>query len=1126
MQHPSPYHRSSLYAERNRICRSCRLVAATFLVAWLLGISTAVTHAQLIPDNQWAVFRQNDGLLDSDLYVVLPTNGAVWFGGQGGVSRFDGTWTTYPLVQPAVISTTAVTVTPDSRVTAMLSADDHTLLVGTQDGWVWRLVDGAWQEHQYIGSPINALLAEGDATWVGADAGLTRIEAGRQTAMAALQGKKIYALHAGANGNDGLIWIGASDGLWQLSADGANVHRFATANGKALPNGAATAITQDANGALWVGIESAIVQFLPDHSQFQVYQPFELPHTAQISTIGVGADASVWVAADNSGVVKYTFENGKQVAATNYGSVAGSGLDTDIVRDLAVDADGAVWFATPIGASRHYPGAWVSVGEAFNGLPIADLAVDASGDLWIATDGEGVIRLSNGQRTRTEYYPGITDLAGAVVPEIIAAADGRVWTATQNGVSVFANGRWQNPIDAGALPSPAVRALSAAADGLWIGVEQGLAYYDFAAQTITHEPALAGQHVQDLQLDGAGRLWLLTEAGELLVRRDDGQWLAAGDMRQGLPSGAPIAALFVAAEQEDVAFAAVEGHGIFRWDGSAWAQYGLHDEWLDGRILVLRLDGDGRSLWIGSNIGVGRLDEVGLTVYDARDGAASGAIRSIVPTPQDGHWFGGQKGLWRFESEPSAPILSSGAIVGDVEREPNAWQAYVGRQLSIYFDTGDIHTTADRIQVFYRVAEGDQWGAWKPTRGRSIPLAFAAPGAYQIELIARDLSFNYSAPVIHTVNAITPPPTVLVPWLGVIQTRLFGLMLIFAAIACVGLGYVGYEYLRLRRRVSAAVRRRFNPYVSGEPVRREDMFFGRQDLVARIAATLHNNSIMIHGERRIGKTTLLYQLANVLRKVRDKSYWFLPVYVDMEGTTETKLFHLLMEDILGVVNDLAELSPDARTQIAALHFWAQENGEYDDRTFGRDLRTIMTILEEYALVHQQGRQVRLILLMDEMDTLSRFDRVYQQQLRRIFMRDFAATLGAVVAGIELSKDWDRVESPWFNLFNEIEIQPLTHVAARELLVKPVQNYYRYDEDALQFILAQCEGRPFRVQQYGLESVNHMLRQRRRQIRMEDVLYAHNLIQSEQNIQAAQAGLTRQAAVEGAGLPTPGLLLPT
>ena len=322
------------------------------------------------------------------------------------------------------------------------------------------------------------------------------------------------------------------------------------------------------------------------------------------------------------------------------------------------------------------------------------------------------------------------------------------------------------------------------------------------------------------------------------------------------------------------------------------------------------------------------------------------------------------------------------------------------------------------------------------------------------------------------------------------------------------------------------MRRRFNPYISGEPVRRVDMFFGRSDLVTRIVATLHNNSIMIHGERRIGKTTLLYQLGNVLRSIQDDAYWFLPVYVDLEGTSESELFHLLMEEIVGVANDLPELTAVDRKHIGTLHYWMETDASYDDRMFGRDLRTLMSILEEYAQTQRQGRQVRLILLMDEMDTLSRFDRVYQQQLRRIFMRDFAATLGAIVAGIELSKEWDRVESPWFNLFNEIEIQPLSRAAARELLVKPVQHFYRYDEAALQFILAHCEGRPFRLQQYGLESVNHMLRERRRRIVIADVLYAHDLIESEQNMAAAQAGLTKTVIKDEAVRPAPTLLSPT
>ena len=121
-----------------------------------------------------------------------------------------------------------------------------------------------------------------------------------------------------------------------------------------------------------------------------------------------------------------------------------------------------------------------------------------------------------------------------------------------------------------------------------------------------------------------------------------------------------------------------------------------------------------------------------------------------------------------------------------------------------------------------------------------------------------------------------------------------------------------------------------------------------------------------------------------------------------------------------------------------------------------------------------------------MDTLSHFDHVYQQQLRRIFMRDFASTVGAVVAGIQISKDWDRIESPWFNLFNEVAMQPFTREEATSLLVEPVRGYYVFAPEALTFILDASDGRPFRLQQYALEAVTQMLAAKRRQITMVDV----------------------------------------
>ncbi|MBV7333417.1 hypothetical protein KFU94_35315 [Chloroflexi bacterium TSY] len=170
---------------------------------------------------------------------------------------------------------------------------------------------------------------------------------------------------------------------------------------------------------------------------------------------------------------------------------------------------------------------------------------------------------------------------------------------------------------------------------------------------------------------------------------------------------------------------------------------------------------------------------------------------------------------------------------------------------------------------------------------------------------------------------------------------------------------------------------------------------------------------------------------------------------------------------------------------------------YSDREFNRDLRRIIRLQQQYGEISFPGKQLRAILLLDEMDVISGYDHLIQQQLRRIFMREFAATLGAVVAGIQISRDWDRVESPWYNLFNEIYVEPFTEEQAVELLVEPVRDYYKYESDALAFIIEQCAGRPFRIQQYGLEAVSQMLAHNRRRITLRDATLAHQNIQSTQ-----------------------------
>jgi AAA+ ATPase superfamily predicted ATPase len=270
--------------------------------------------------------------------------------------------------------------------------------------------------------------------------------------------------------------------------------------------------------------------------------------------------------------------------------------------------------------------------------------------------------------------------------------------------------------------------------------------------------------------------------------------------------------------------------------------------------------------------------------------------------------------------------------------------------------------------------------------------------------------------------------------------------------------------------------------------------------------TLHNNSIMIHGERRIGKTTLLYQLANVLREVKDPEYWFVPIYVDLEGTPQEEFFHFLIEEIARGLVNLPPYEEKLQPILERLHYHDIAAAEYRDRDFSYDIRTVIIVLQECGEERYPDKHLRIILLLDEMDVMSAYDHVVQQQLRRIFMRDFSSTLGAVVAGIQISKEWDRVESPWFNLFNEVEIKPFTREEGIELLIEPVRDIYSYDAAAIEFILDESDGRPFRIQQYGLESVNHMLADGRRRVKMEDVEAAHARIQSSYTIAHARAGL--------------------
>jgi outer membrane protein assembly factor BamB len=135
---------------------------------------------------------------------------------------------------------------------------------------------------------------------------------------------------------------------------------------------------------------------------------------------------------------------------------------------------------------------------------------------------------------------------------------------------------------------------------------------------------------------------------------------------------------------------------------------------------------------------------------------------------------------------------------------------------------------------------------------------------------------------------------------------------IFGILASVGLASIGWKYLpgMVYRNKNYSILdslfytfhlKKFpsfspisNPYYAGIPVRDESMFFGRKDvfdfLKNRLASSSRNPVIIIYGERKTGKTSILFQIENGRLELDPE---FIPVYIDMNKMTTNNDYEFL-----------------------------------------------------------------------------------------------------------------------------------------------------------------------------------------------------------------------------------------
>ena len=1090
--------------------------APLVVAAVLLLLCARPLRAQEALVSPWLNYTQEDGLASNNVLVVAVGAGEVWFGTDSGVSRYDGAWRSWR--QDADLR---------SGVSSLAVAEAGTRLwAGTATGAVLSWDGAAWELLASLDSPVRALHYTQGSLWIGTASGLYVWSSGSPASVAGFDDASVNVIESSEDGNS--IWVGTSDLLW-LRQSG-RWRAIEEADG--LPDGEVTALWAAADGPVWAAVDGNIAWRHPATGLWQKVDTAPLHTRARVritSLTGEGS-GSVWGSTEGSGFFRLVAHTVNGTLTPRYDLVQQSINQgaTSFIHSLAIDATGTLWMGTVSGVFRSDREMWGREVRAPAGGPINEIQAmlaDDEGNLWIGTRGAGIRLKVAGKALEHDerLYRQEDGLPSPYITGIAADDRGGIWAGTWQGIALLKPGAksWSQPVAVERLPSSHVTAVLARREQLWIGTGNGLARYDAGTGVVQAEAALAQQFVRDLALDSNQRLWVATDGAGIFVESADGNWTHYSGDSVGNPAlpGNSVAALAPDPKVPGAMWVGVNGQGLSYFDGRDWLDTEATARLPSKLFYELYADPVDGSLWIGSEGGVTRFDGRTWETLTVESVLPATSIYSIIRMGQGIYWFGSGEGLTFYRPDGIPPWITIVGISGAAEQiAASGWEVERDGKIIVGYAAGDLYTPQAELVILFRLSPPEQLGTWQLLDRPFLELSdFSENGDYTVEFQARDFAFNYSPVSSVTLATEVLPAQVRLPLIGQIRIDYLATLVVTGVLALIGFGYMGSEIVQNRRRTQDAVVRSFNPFISGEPVRREDMFFGRRGLLQKIVDTLHNNSIMIHGERRIGKTTLLYQLNNHLWGLEDEEYWFVPLYVDLEGTEEDAFFHFLMEEILHTASNLSGLTPDSQAALHGLRYYRPEYAHYTDREFIRDLRDVIKALSTYGEETHPGKHLRLILLMDEMDVFNAYDRLIQQRLRRIFMRDFAATMGAVIAGIRISKDWGRIESPWFNLFNEIELKPFNREQGVELLTEAVRGFYRFEPSVVEFIIENAAGRPHRIQQYGLEAVGRMLAEGRRTITMEDAVHAHERIrQMGDSVNVGLSGDDPPAPLAGAG----------
>ncbi len=239
-----------------------------------------------------------------------------------------------------------------------------------------------------------------------------------------------------------------------------------------------------------------------------------------------------------------------------------------------------------------------------------------------------------------------------------------------------------------------------------------------------------------------------------------------------------------------------------------------------------------------------------------------------------------------------------------------------------------------------------------------------------------------------------------------------------------------------------------NPYIAGNPVGNSRAFIGRSDVLRAVRRVLRDperHGIVLYGQRRIGKTSILQHLVSSLHGQDGGAYR--PVYFDLQDKARWSLSDVLIDQARGIAAALGLPTPVA---------------EGDPSVWFRS-KWLPSVLERLP------SEASLVVLLDEFDVLADVRSEHAASALFPYLRQLLdQCCGRLRFIFVIGRNVDDLANVAHALFKNLPAERVSLLAREDaevlMRMSEANGTMTWNEDAVETAWALTSGHPFLLQQ--------------------------------------------------------------